>query len=58
MELFSLQSFDFDMYSYSGFTLLYEQMKNISESQVKDNHILVVSLRLSFCIWNFIFIET
>jgi hypothetical protein len=33
MVLFSLQCFDFDMYSYSGFTLLFEHMKNICEGK-------------------------
>jgi hypothetical protein len=33
MVVFSLQCFDCDMYSYSGFTLLYEHMKNICEGQ-------------------------
>jgi hypothetical protein len=33
MVLFSLQCFDCDMYSYSGFTLLYENMKNICEGK-------------------------
>jgi hypothetical protein len=33
MGPFSHQCFDFDMCSYSGFTLIYEHMKNICEGQ-------------------------
>jgi hypothetical protein len=56
MGPFSLQCFDFDMHSYSRFTLVYEHMRKISEGQTQrqphfgsviDTEILYLTVFLS-----------